>query len=271
MKRFKVIVRYVVEFLLLGILIFALIVVFDTIIPRQQPVSNPPEQILSYPYPLPIGTNPANINSAYPAPLSSHQPPTSDNYLQAMNTEAAKATQFTMNLFPALTATAQAMNSATATPDPSITGYCFTDDDKLFSLQLPPGWHSYGGRGTYTIMNYTEDQLHAGKVDPKQMLWIQIETPMPNSTLTLEELLKMWTDLYKVQPTPYHIGRYDGYQFDLDTKEGGALAIILPIKGGKFLIIGLNPGNSEAINDGLSILSTLDDSATCQNKPGAIG
>lgn len=212
--------------------------------------------IVPYPYPQPTVSL---IPNPYPGPTRS------TNDLQAMSTEYAKATQFTKNLLQALAETARVMNSATETPWVNTLGYCFSDEGKHFSLQLPAGWYSYGEPSMYTIQNYSLEQYNAGNLDPKKMLWFHIQIEPPESKLTLEEFLKSWTDLYKVKPTPYHIGRYDGYQFDLDIKDGGALVIVLPIRGGTFLIIDFTPGNFENINDGLSIISTLDDTASCPN------
>jgi len=208
---------------------------------------------------------PATENSAYPIPITpspdARTPSISIDQRHA--TEAVSATQ-TMEVFaPTFAAIVTAQAAKPATPVPNVSGSCYTDEKKIFSLQLPPGWYGIGSRGYYTFQNFPlEESKNEGPYPPGGIAF-HIQYPKLQEGQTVESWLADWSARLKKEPSPYQMGEYAAFRYDVSGDGSGGVNILVPFADSRILFIDMMKAGTPEFQNALSILSTLSNSVSC--------
>lgn len=224
-------------------------------------------------YPLP-GTaapvpSPTELPQGYPPPPS---PPPTLSLTEAAAYQAtmeAVATAHTEKRKADATASAPAI--FTPLPDGRL---CYIDSLNRFSLLLPIGWQtdpppSENAIASATVIyNYDARKLGNEGGFPLDGLKIQISSSRVSEGQSIDrwvqDLISLYTSsensapLTATQPIPYTIASYDGLSFIFTGQGFSSMQIVLPVSDARVLIIGLMPTESSALQDGLTMLATLN-------------
>jgi len=156
-----------------------------------------------------------------------------------------------------------------ATPTPLIDSQIISDPTGQFTLTLLSGWNAWVG-GVTTIVNYESEnlggegdfppggikvQMGIGNLAPDQSFeqW-QADQIVRDTSPNPED---GWPGQTATEPLPYTLGGYQGFSYSLSGPPP-ILVINLQLNDGRVINLSLIPADSSALEEALSMLSTLE-------------
>ena len=208
----------------------------------------------------PLATQPpSSLQGVSPLPIVSPAPAQSMFITQA--TAAAEATAFTI-------AHAPTPIPPTSTPLPDGTT-CYVNRLADFTLKLLPGWRTesiWDTQPTVSFYNFHTESFGSRKPPPPNWAAFVVSVYFLPADKSFDQWLSERRALEEAsipisltlsEPYSYTLGYYQGVSYTIAGGDEKSLSIKLN-GGSKVIDIGLIPAQSLAIDEALSILSTLD-------------
>jgi hypothetical protein len=216
-------------------------------------------------YPLPeVTTYPP---TGYPPPPATLPPPEA-TAIQA--TFDAEATMVMATMIAEMTASAP---PPLPTPGPIVGPQTIADPVNHFSLNLLSGWRASvpspnALAGVTDIVNYDVETVEDIHGYPLGGLKIQIGAGKLPSGQSFDQWLSDWLTYRTIEfpgprptptePIPYQLGSYEGVTFTRIGLDYPVMEIALPLSNERVMSISLVPADSPALEEALSMLSTLE-------------